>query len=116
MIESVLEHIRSTECAESPSRLSSAFFFNTKEQADTYANIQKLHFYNLYEVELTIPKAAVAEADHRRVQPMGALGFDWARAYWRGDPLPLTENEHFYRECFTESDLRVLRRVPQSYE
>lgn len=109
--ESVLEHVRSIEFPNSPSRFSSTFFFETQDQAIQYANDNQFAFVNLYEVELADMNAPIVDVDHRRISPLGAVGFEWARAYWRGDPWPGSENPHLFRERLTTSPLRIVRRV-----
>lgn len=110
--ESVLEDIRLNHFPFMPSRLSSSFFFHTRDQAAQYADVKEIRSLDLYEVELVDADVVVADVDFRRVNPTGPFGLDWARAYWCGDLMPPVGNDHLFRQRFAASNLRVLRRLP----
>lgn len=115
--ESVLEEVRRLEFPGLPSRLASAFYLETLEGARAYRQNQNMQLVNTYEVERVAADAVEAKADFRRVQPVGALGFDWARAYWRGEGFPEDAlngiDPNLYLETLSVSPLRVVRLVSQ---
>lgn len=115
--ESVLEDVRSREFPGLPSRLRSAFYLDTLEGARTYRQNQNMQLVNTYEVERVATDAVEAKADFRRVQPVGALGFDWAQAYWRGEGFPEDAQNgvdpNLFLETLSISPLRIVRLVSQ---
>lgn len=94
-----------------PSRLESIFYFQTLSQADAYEVFTNVPLMNLYEVERMHPEAVEALFDFRALQPNGEFGFEWARAYWRGEAPCLSSNPENYQEVLSVTPLRVLRRV-----
>jgi hypothetical protein len=72
---------------------------------------------NLYEVERVANDAVEARVDFRRVSPMGALGYGWARSYWRGEAFANDVlngvDSNLYVETLSVSALRIVRLVSQ---
>lgn len=115
--ESILEDVRSREFPNLPSRLQSAFYFDTLERAAAYRQHQNMRHVNLYEVDRVTADTVEARVDFRRVTPVGPLGFDWARSYWRGEAFPTDRlngvDSNLYVETLSVSALRVVRLVSQ---
>ncbi len=117
MRESVLEDVREREFNGLPSRLEAAFYLDTEDRARTYRQNQNMQHVNTYEVDRVIADAVEARVDFRRVNPIGAIGFDWARAYWRGDGLPDDVQNgidpSLFLETLSVTPLRIVRLVTQ---
>lgn len=111
--ESILEAVRLQNFSTLPSRLDAAFYFDKVEGVRAYQSVQQLQFVNWYEVERLDGRTEETMSDFRRVQPIGPLGFEWASAYWRGEPWPLDGDRpaHHFIESFSVSRLRVIRRL-----
>lgn len=108
--EQILESIRLTEFADKPSRLSSAFFFSSRDTAEAF---QPDAFPNLYSVRLADPSMPVHAVDMtwldrlRLCHTMEGVK-TCARRYWSGTVLrPLSV------ENLTTSPLVVVARLTE---
>ena len=112
--ESVIEYVRISDFSNLPSRLSSVFYFENHQRALAYKQNENLRFVHLYEVERIDLDAPEATTDFRRVNPIGTIGLDWARSYWKGDPYPAAGSDpDDFKETFSESRIRVISLVPE---
>jgi hypothetical protein len=115
--EMTYEAIRSSEFPGRPSRLSSAFIFESLEHANQYKS-QFSPWNPLYEVELINPDALSHKAGFNLIQFPGdhteflPVVVSCARDYWRGREITVPE-------ILTKSPLKVMAMIssgPGSYQ
>jgi hypothetical protein len=122
LAEMAIELSRLSKYPHLPSRLSAAFVFLTREEADTFVSRNTaafgLHF--LYRVRLVDPTAANHVTDWRLNMPLGLFRADWADAYWldiatQATAIPgvngAAEGIGQLREMLTLSQLRIEERL-----